>query len=191
MPSRSAGRTSTSTPAAIPPWLGPIANWEPRPAPPTPPVCPIPLPWRSTPAATCTWPTVKRYGEQVRAGKHDGQRRLLLRCVRSRRSGVRLQRQPVRRQRGQQYGEEFAPGSTTASAIYSAGVDVPDALAFDSSGNLYVAKMPLAKASLRWRSSRRGARRPAPPTPPVLTIPKPWRSTPAATCTWPTGATIR
>ncbi|HEY5314127.1 MAG TPA: hypothetical protein VIK18_16465, partial [Pirellulales bacterium] len=35
--------------------------------------------------------------------------------------------------------EKFAVGSTTASATYSAGVSTPTALAFDSSGNLYVA----------------------------------------------------
>ena len=34
--------------------------------------------------------------------------------------------------------EKFAPGSTTASATYSAGLKTPDALAIDSSGNLYV-----------------------------------------------------
>ena len=35
--------------------------------------------------------------------------------------------------------EEFASGSTTPSATYSAGVSKPYALALDSSGNLYVA----------------------------------------------------
>ena len=34
---------------------------------------------------------------------------------------------------------KFAPGSTTASATYSAGLSGPGALAFDAGGNLYVA----------------------------------------------------
>ncbi len=103
------------------------------------------------------------YGGGVRAGEHDGQRHLLRRCVRSLWPGIRLQRQPVRGQLGQLYGEEFAPGSTTASATYSAGVSSPYALAFDSSGNLYVAN----GGNSTVRSSRRGARRPAPPIPPA------------------------
>ena len=56
----------------------------------------IPRPWRSTPAATCTWPT------------ND--------------STV----------------SKFAPGSTTATATLPWLSD-PEALAIDSSGNLYVA----------------------------------------------------
>ena len=36
---------------------------------------------------------------------------------------------------------KFASGSTTVSATYSAGLNDPDALAFDSSGNLYVANL--------------------------------------------------
>ena len=109
-----------------------------------PPVCTIPAPWRSTPAATVRGQYGK-YGEQVRAGQHHGQRHLLRRIVRTRGPGVRLQRQSVCGQLGGNTVSKFAPGSTTASATYSAG----------------------------------------------LSEPGPWRSTPAATCMWPTRATLR
>ena len=81
--------------------------------------------------------------------------------------------------------DKFASGSTTASATYSAGVSDPDALAFDSSGNLYVANegnntvekfAPGSTTRQRHVLRRRVRSR------------RPWRSTPAATCTWPTWA---
>ena len=52
--------------------------------------------------------------------------------------GVRLQRQPLRGQYGNNTVSEFAPGSTTPTATLT-GLNDPGALAFDSSGNLYVA----------------------------------------------------
>ena len=61
------------------------------------------------------------------------------RAERSRRPGLRLQRQPLRGQLGgNDTVSEFAPGSTTPTATLT-GLNDPDALAFDSSGNLYVA----------------------------------------------------
>ena len=78
------------------------------------------------------------HGEQVRTGEHHAHRHPH-RAERSRGPGLRLQRQPLRGQlRGNGTVSEFAPGSTTPTATLT-GLNDPDALAFDSSGNLYVA----------------------------------------------------
>ena len=75
---------------------------------------------------------------------------------------------------------------TTPSATYGSLSD-PVALAFDSSGNLYVANegnntvSKFAADSTTVSATSR----------PVCLAPRPWRSTPAATCMWPTRATIR
>ena len=77
---------------------------------------------------------------------------------------------------------EFAPGSTTPTATLT-GLNDPEALAFDSSGNLYVANTgnntvsEFAPGSTTPTATLTG-----------LTVPTPWPSTPAATSTWPTTA---
>ena len=61
---------------------------------------------------------------------------------RSHRAGVRLERQPLRGQlRVSNFGTTvsvFAPGTATPTSTLT-GLNYPEALAFDSSGNLYVA----------------------------------------------------
>ena len=136
--------------------------------------------------------------------------------------GVRLQRQPLRGQSRQWHGErvrtgehhahrhphraelsralafdasgnlyvanegngtvsEFAPGSTTPTATLT-GLSYPVALAFDASGNLYVANDDRHDGE-QVRSGEHHAHR----HPHRAELSRsPWRSTPAATSTWPT-----
>ena len=96
-----------------------------------------PVLWPSTAAATSTWPTTgDQHGEQVRAGEHHAQATLTglnLPCP-----GLRRQRQPLRGQLWQQHGEQVRSGEHHAQChAHRAGY--PRALAFDGSGNLYVA----------------------------------------------------
>ena len=85
----------------------------------------------------------QHHGERVRAGQHDAHRHPH-RAERSRRPGLRRQRQPLRRQHGNNTVSEFAPGSTTPTATLT-GLNDPSALAFDASGNLFVANTATAR----------------------------------------------
>ena len=76
---------------------------------------------------------------------------------------------------------EFAPGATTPSATLT-GLNGPPALAFDASGNLYVANYGRHHGE-RVRSGGHHAHRH--PHRAGLSR-RPWPSTPAATSTWPT-----
>ena len=56
---------------------------------------------------------------------------------RSRVHGLRQQRRSLRGERGNNTVSKFAPGATSPSATLT-GLNLPAALAFDASGNLYV-----------------------------------------------------
>ena len=98
----------------------------------------------------------------------------------SRRPGLRLGRQPLRRRRRRRHSEQGDARGRPAAPFVS-GLKHPDALAFDAAGNLYVANFGSGTVS----EVPPGGVTP-PPSPPGSTNPTAWRSTPPATSTSPT-----
>ena len=99
----------------------------------------IPEPWRSTPAATSTWPTTTDGSTVSKFAPGSTTPTATLTGLNwSRRPGVRRQRQPLRGQRWRQHGEQVRTGEHHAHR-HPHRAEWSRALAFDSSGNLYVA----------------------------------------------------
>ena len=71
---------------------------------------------------------------------HAGHHLRHLRAERSRWPGLRRQRQPLRRQLRQQHGEQGTPSGTLLNTSVTRA-ERPHGLAFDASGNLYVANI--------------------------------------------------
>ena len=92
-------------------------------------------------AGNLTSPTPARHGEQGNArgrGQH-----LRLRVRRTLRPGLRLGRQPLRRQRRRQHGEQGDARGVVST--FASGFSGPVGLAFDSAGNLYVSNAATAR----------------------------------------------